>query len=676
MQRALFLFLLMLVSLAPVTGEDGTQVMTQNLENGVLKVSATTNPNSSFEFVQNGSFWELDVSTLPDGKHTIGLQADGNEQLAVFWTGPQSDFVWEDALIHMVMTDRFVNGNTSNDGAPSGAAYEADWQGGDLQGVTQMVESGYFENLGINAIWLAPLNTNPNGSFIAGDGVHQVSGYHGYWPIEPRQVDPRFGGEEALEELVEAAHSRGIRVMADFVINHVHEEHVYFQEHPEWFNDGCLCGTSGCDWTERRLDCLFMDYMPDIDWSNAEARDQIVSDALWWIERFDLDGLRVDAVKHVNDEAITALATAINQRFEATGNDVYLKGETAMGWSGHSLEENQLQYGTINQYISEDGLDGQADFVLYHAVVDNVFSNQYMDYQHLDYWTNRSQDQYVDGAIMTPYFGSHDTPRIISRIQNDGTQWNQWNEQDRPSAPPAWAYDRLKQAMGWLLTTPGAPIIYMGDEFGMHGGADPDNRRMLDFNLSSEQQQMHDFTASLGKFRLENEALRRGTYSTYYADADVLAYEMSSENQQLLVVLNRGSASNLAVEYDEVVFGQASLSEGTLSLPASSINILGFEPLEQENENSTENNSETETNSTGENETTSGNQTVIDEPDVEQPSENTEPEESNQQESEESVSQTEDGILDSSILRNLLLVVVVILLVVFIQTNRKSGDNH
>ena len=113
MQRALFLILLMLVSLAPVTGEDGTQVMTQNLENGVLKVSATTNPNSSFEFVQNGSFWELDVSTLPDGKHTIGLQADGNEQLAVFWTGPQSDFVWEDALIHMVMTDRFVNGNSS-----------------------------------------------------------------------------------------------------------------------------------------------------------------------------------------------------------------------------------------------------------------------------------------------------------------------------------------------------------------------------------------------------------------------------------------------------------------------------------------------------------------------------------------------------------------------------------
>ena len=99
-----------------------------------------------------------------------------------------------------------------------------------------MIESGYFENLGINAIWLSPLNTNPDGPFTARDGIHEVSGYHGYWPIEPRQVNPRFGGEIALDELVEAAHSRGIRIIADFTINHVHEDHIYFQNHPEWFN--------------------------------------------------------------------------------------------------------------------------------------------------------------------------------------------------------------------------------------------------------------------------------------------------------------------------------------------------------------------------------------------------------------------------------------------------------
>ena len=85
-----------------------------------------------------------------------------------------------------------------------------------------------------------------------------------------------------------------------------------------------------------------------------------------------------------------------------------------MGWSGDNLADNQYQYDTINRYIGENSLDGQADFVLYHAVVDNVFTQGARNYQHLDYWTARSQDQYVEGAIMTPDIGSHDTPRIIS----------------------------------------------------------------------------------------------------------------------------------------------------------------------------------------------------------------------------------------------------------------------
>ena len=151
---------------------------------------------------------------------------------------------------------------------------------------------------------------------------------------------------------------------------------------------------------------------------------------------------------------MTNLATRINERFEATGTDFYLKGETAMGWSGHSLEDNAEQYQTINRYIGDNALDGQADFVLYHAVVDNVFTTGNMDYQHLDYWTNRSQDQYVDGAIMVPYLGSHDSSRYLSRIQNDGTQWNQWEEQARPTTPSAASYQSAKQGIAWLLTTP------------------------------------------------------------------------------------------------------------------------------------------------------------------------------------------------------------------------------
>ncbi|MED5306083.1 MAG: hypothetical protein VX942_01520, partial [Candidatus Thermoplasmatota archaeon] len=129
MRVALLLVSLMLMLMVPVSGEEEAFVMTQSIQDGKLKVTASQNPNSSFEFVQNGPSWELDLSTLPDGKHTIGLSSDGEEQLAVFWTGAQSEFIWEDALIQMVMIDRFVNGNTSNDGLTSGSSFEADWQG-------------------------------------------------------------------------------------------------------------------------------------------------------------------------------------------------------------------------------------------------------------------------------------------------------------------------------------------------------------------------------------------------------------------------------------------------------------------------------------------------------------------------------------------------------------------
>ena len=662
-----------------------------------LIVSSVENPNSDYAFTQNGNTWELDLNTLQDGKHSITLAADGKESLAVFWTGPDADFIWDDALIYMVMTDRFVNGNTSNDGAPSGAEAEADWMGGDLEGVTQMIESGYFTDLGVNALWISPFNTNPAGSYVAADGQHMVSGYHGYWPIEPRQVDPRFGGEEALTEMVDAAHDAGLRVMADFVVNHVHEDHVYAQQHPEWFNQGCICGTDFCDWTERRLDCLFMDYMPDLDWKNRDASEQIIEDALWWAETFDLDGIRVDAVKHVDDHAMTNLATRINERFEATGTDFYLKGETAMGWSGHSLEDNAEQYQTINRYIGDDALDGQADFVLYHAVVDNVFTTGNMDYQHLDFWTNRSQDQYVDGAVMVPYLGSHDSSRYLSRIQNDGTQWNQWEEQARPTTPSSASYQSAKQGIAWLLTTPGAPMLYMGDEFGQHGGADPDNRRMLDFNLNDGQQDLMNFTSEIANVRLDNEALRRGVYSTYHVESDMVAYEMTTSEQSLLVVLNRGGVNQLQTNYDEIIFGESALSGTTLSVASDSVTILAYsEDNGQQNQTDTGNGTgDTSGNSTTDNSNntgdSSGNSTEENQTQQEEmktcegccgdtsevpisepcPTVACAPCEETEAETEESASSS-----TSSVVRNILLIGVLVAVIAFIQMTRRSGDNH
>ena len=273
--------------------------------------------------------WTLDLTGMADGKHTLHLEGtavDGavaDDLLLPFWRGQGADFVWDDALIYMLMTDRFVNGNTSNDPAAlPEAAQGADWMGGDFAGVTAHIEAGTFTDMGVNALWLTPFNTAANGTGLAADGVHEVSAYHGYWPVEPRGVDPRLGTPEELEALVDAAHAAGIRVLGDFVVNHVHEDHPYHDDHPEWFNSGCICGEANCDWTEHRLECLFRDYMPDVNWKQRNASEAMIEDVLWWMETFDLDGGRIDAVKHVDDLAITNLAVRINERFETVGTDM------------------------------------------------------------------------------------------------------------------------------------------------------------------------------------------------------------------------------------------------------------------------------------------------------------------------------------------------------------------
>ena len=530
--------------------------------------------------------WTLDLDGLSDGKHTLNLEindANGNvayDHLVPFWIGPQSDFSWEDSLIYMIMTDRYINGNTSNDPSSTGAAAGADWMGGDIEGVTSKIQSGYFAELGVNVLWLTPFNTNAQGTGVAADGVHDVAAYHGYWPVEARQVDPRLGTADQLKTMVDAAHQSGIRVMMDYVVNHVHQDHTYYQDNPEWFNQGCLCGSADCDWTEHRLDCQFTSYMPDVNWKVRNASEQFIEDALWWLEEFDFDGARIDAVKHVEDLAITNLATRINERFETVGTDYYLKGETAMGWSGHNLADNQFQYDTINQYIGEDSLDGQADFVLYHAVVDNVFTQGIEDYQHLDYWTNRSQDQYVQGATMVPYVGSHDVPRIASRADaGTGDAYNQWQEDGLPGQPgDESAYQAVLQAYGWLLTTPGAPLLYYGDEYGEYGGADPDNRHMYR-NMaawSQFEQSLFDNISQIGQLRADSIALKQGSYSTRYASPDLLIYDMSHGEQNMSIILNRGQAvTHQDFDSDDVIrFGEATISSAGINVPGNSVTII------------------------------------------------------------------------------------------------------
>jgi glycosidase len=296
---------------------------------------------------------DVRVRDLPAGKHTVAITARdpvGHESeplLLPFWV-EATPFDWRDAIIYMVMTDRFRNGDPSNDVALA-AAPGAGFLGGDLEGLRAALEEGYFDDLGVNALWLSPFNANPAGLYDDAGGSLGVSGYHGYWPVDPLAVDWRIGGGEALTAVVQAAHARGIRVLMDLVVNHVHEEHPYVAAHPEWFNDGCLCGADGCDWTERRLDCLFRPYMPDVDWRNRAASEQLVADALAWLDTYDLDGFRIDAVKHVDDAAILNLGVRVREAFGQAGHAVLPDGRDGHGLgrlerAGDGREHRELRH--------------------------------------------------------------------------------------------------------------------------------------------------------------------------------------------------------------------------------------------------------------------------------------------------------------------------------------------
>ena len=167
----------------------------------------------------------LDLTGLADGKYSVRVEAKngryGADLLLPFWI-EAVPFSFYDSPIYMVMTDRFLNGEPANDSPISGSEAPANFQGGDLQGVTRAIEAGDFEALGVRTLWLSPWQTQPNRAHddqISGNLTVHVTGYHGYWPIRAREVEPRFGGAEALHAMVRAAHARGMRVIMDTVLN-------------------------------------------------------------------------------------------------------------------------------------------------------------------------------------------------------------------------------------------------------------------------------------------------------------------------------------------------------------------------------------------------------------------------------------------------------------------------
>lgn len=470
-----------------------------------------------------GKFSNIQSTRIIDGK-------------AVSNDSPKS---WYDAIIYSLMIDRFNNGDPSNDNPVNHDSLfkPANYNGGDLQGIINKINEGYFNFLGINTIWISPIVDNTNKAYREYPPPHRYyTGYHGYWPVSLQGVEEHFGNMNLAKEFVSKSHQNEINVLIDFVSNHVHEENPLWKEHRDWFGDLELPdGRKNLRlWDEYRLTTWFEPYMPSFDYvGSKEALETMTDNAVWWLKETDADGFRHDAVKHVPHEFWRLLTKKIKENFEIVeGSKVYQIGETFGG------------YDLISSYVNNGQLNAQFNFNLYDTAIP-VFLQKENSFEILDLQMQKTFQVYGANHLMGNLVSSHDKIRYMAYADsdleiNDGRAneiaWTNPPKVDHPSS-----YDKLKLQLAYILTIPGVPVIYYGDEIGMTGASDPDNRRMMSFdnNLNDYEKQTFKDVSKLTHIRKDHSSLRYGDFLTLQADKNIYAYVRSDMNERILVVLNK-----------------------------------------------------------------------------------------------------------------------------------------
>ncbi|MBL9101249.1 MAG: hypothetical protein JNL82_09835 [Myxococcales bacterium] len=494
--------------------------------------------------------------------------------------GVTGTFNWQDSVIYFVFVDRFNNGDPGND-ASSGVEVETDWQGGDWAGVKAKVEAGYFNELGVNTLWLTVPMDNTSDKGIGTDG-HYHSAYHGYWPTDLGATEEHFGTLQELKDLVAAAHAQDLKVILDYAMNHVHSSAPVYTDHPDWFwpNDNgqggnCVCGM-GCSWDDPVANkrCWFTDYLPDFNFTNAAARQYSVDNAITWIKDTGIDGFRLDAVKHIADDWLFDMRARVQSEIEpVTLEHFYMVGETFTG-----------DKATIKYYVRPDMLDGQFDFPLRMQMAATLLIRKGSMSDLAGFLD--ANDGYYGNGVMSTFIGNHDIPRAI-HLAEDVPLWDdQWTDgkdkawMNKPGLPQGMApFERLGLAFTLLFTTRGAPLVYYGDEIGLPGAGDPDNRRFMQWDgYSAGQSWLLQHMKDLGAVRAAHTALRRGARKTLASGTHTMAYEMKDANETVYVALNRGDAAAdvsgvPAGQYLDELSGEM-VDGGALSVPARSARVL------------------------------------------------------------------------------------------------------
>lgn len=465
-----------------------------------------------------------------------------------------NDFDWDEANIYFMVTDRFFDGdstnNTANDqyltaadkakGTTTYGTNEGLYHGGDFKGIEDKLD--YLKDLGINTIWITPIVENIPGVEVTGKGKEDVpynASYHGYWASDFTKLNPALGTDADFRNMIDAAHSKGIKIMVDVVLNHS----GYGTQ--DKFSDMLRTTDEGGDQKSSQSG------LPDFRTEDKAVRDQLVEWQTNWVKNFGIDYFRVDTVKHVDIATWQELKnslTDVNPSFKMIGE--YFG-------AGASSNGGTLGTGAMDSDLDFDFNDWATQFVRggITAVENNLTSRN-----------GKLNNTYMTGQFL----GSHDEDGFVYNLENNGM-----------TASAAQAAGLVAASL--QLTAKGQPVIYYGEEIGQTGANNyPYQTNRYDFDWTKVNANNKTYAHYKKMLAIRNQYLdvyAHGTRTTVEAN-DAKGYDIftrSYNGTTLYNILNiKSEAQSIALTglgrntvYTDLYTGQVYTTDGSGSLTAA-----------------------------------------------------------------------------------------------------------
>ncbi len=407
----------------------------------------------------------------------------------------ENDFDWDEAVVYFMMTDRFFDGNESNNTASGTDTYGDNpglYHGGDFAGVTAKLD--YLQDLGVNTIWLTPIVKNIAGVTVTDEGKEDVpynAAYHGYWASDFTKLNPTMGTTEEFKTMISEAHKRGMRIMVDIVVNHA----GYGTESTfaDMLRDKSVSEGDIKSWQSG---------LPDFATENADVRAKLVEWQTSWMRNYGVDYFRVDTVKHVDSTTWAALknsTTEVNPSFKMIG-EYYGAGYAS---NGSTLGSGQM--------------DADLDFDFNDQATSFVSGNISSVEKFLSARNSALNNAYMTGQFLS----SHDEDGFKASLMNG----KQYTEDEATSAALV--------AATLQLTAKGIPVIYYGEEVGLSGLNNypyQTNRYDMDFSKATKDNVTYQHYKNLLSIRnAYTDVFARGS-RTVVASSDEECYDVVSRS--------------------------------------------------------------------------------------------------------------------------------------------------